>query len=112
MNLMAHRTLLLLAIITSTLVSPVPIRVWQLEDGTLKRVPPLSSLRLVRSETSADLDFDGSAETLTLSAGRAAILTKGATRWQSQQTWQVVPYHPDRLEAGCLSRALGGIGAC
>jgi uncharacterized lipoprotein YmbA len=89
MNLMSGRILLLLVIAALGLVSPAPIQAWQLDDLALKRVPVPSDLRLVRAETSANLDDNGDWENLILSQTRAIIKTESQTRWQSPETRQV-----------------------
>ncbi len=86
---MRDRIFLLLIIAALALVSPAPIRVWQLDDSALRRVPLSSVLHVVRSQTSADLDSDGIQESLVVTEGHAAIQTAGRTRWQSPQAWQV-----------------------
>jgi hypothetical protein len=89
MNSMSGRILLLLTITALGLVSPAPIRGWQMDDLMLERVPVPSDLRLVAAETSADLDGDGVSETLDLTQQRAVIKTGSQMRWQSPGTWQV-----------------------
>ncbi len=86
---MSGRALLLLTVAALALVSPVPIRLWQLEDSRLKRVPIPSTLDLVAAETSADLDQDGVPETLKLTGGGATLQTGNQIRWQSPQAWRV-----------------------
>jgi hypothetical protein len=93
MNLMLRRTLLLLTITSFVLVSPVPIRVWQLEDVTLKRIPVPPALHLIQAETAADLDSDGAPDALTLAGGRATIRSGDQTRWQSPPAWEVTQAH-------------------
>lgn len=89
MNRMSGRTLLLFAIAALALVSPAPIRVWQLDDLALKRVPIPSNSHIAGTEPSADFDDDGIPETLMLLNGRASLRTQGQTRWQSPKTWRV-----------------------
>jgi hypothetical protein len=87
---MPGRTALLLVVIALASVSPAPLHLWQLENLQLKQAPISSRLHVIRVEASSDLDRDGVPEILTLSNGRASILTGGRTRWQSPPAWQVV----------------------
>ncbi len=87
---MLRRILLLLVIPALALVSPAPIRLWQMKkDVGLKQVPIPSILHVAQSRTLADFDSDGIPETLTLADGHAAIRTGDQTRWQSPPTWLV-----------------------
>ncbi|HET9914081.1 MAG TPA: VCBS repeat-containing protein [Anaerolineales bacterium] len=90
MNIMSGRILLLFTIAALTLITPAPIYAWQWNEPELRRVPVPSTLHVVEGETSADFDADGIPETLTLTAGRAAIQTGAQTRWQSPQGWRIV----------------------
>jgi|SRR5688572_3794266 len=89
MNMMPRRTSLLLAVAALALVTPVPIWAWELHDTALERVSVPSGAHIVAAETSADFDQDGLRETLTLTAGHAAIKTGDEVRWQSPEKWQI-----------------------
>ena len=84
-----HRTFLLVSIAALTLVSPAPVRAWQLVDSDLKSVPMPTNFQLVVPVMSADFDGDGRPETLTLAEGHATIHSADQTRWQSLSTWRV-----------------------
>ena len=87
--MMLHRTFLLVGIAALTLVSPAPIRAWQLTDSELKAVSMPAELQPVPPVMSADFDGDGQPETLTLANGHAAIHSVDLIRWQSPPTWLV-----------------------
>jgi len=89
MKFMSTRPFLLLAIAAVALVSPAPLQAWQMDPLGLKRIPIPSSLRPVATKTSADLDHDGTPETLAITEGHAMLLTKSQVRWQSPPTWRV-----------------------
>src|SRR5512145_2619152 len=86
---MHNRILLLLIVAALGLVSPAPMRAWQLDDSQLKRVPIPSTLHVIPTTTSSDLDRDDVSETLTLTDGRVIIASKGETRWESPAAWEV-----------------------
>jgi hypothetical protein len=87
--MMFRRIFLLLGFTAFTLVSPAPLRAWQLVNSTLKPAPLPPGAQLVGSAASVDFDGDGSAETLALENSRAVIQSDGQVRWESPQTWQV-----------------------
>lgn len=89
MNAMSHRIHFLFLVAGLILVTPAPLRAWQLDDSSLKPVPIPSDFQMIKAEASADLDADGVSETLTLAEGRATIGTGSQVRWQSPQTWSV-----------------------
>jgi hypothetical protein len=86
---MHRRTILLLALVALTLVSPSQMHAWQLADASLREVRVPAGIQLVLPATSADFDNDGKAETLALRDGRAAIQREDQILWQSPQAWQV-----------------------
>jgi hypothetical protein len=86
---MHHRTILLLALVSLTLVSPVQMHAWQLADESLREVRVPAGVQLALTVTSADFDNDGKAETLALTDGHAAIRSNSKILWQSPQAWQV-----------------------
>jgi hypothetical protein len=71
------------------LVTPAPIRAWELHGSALEQVALPSSADMVAAETSADLDGNGVPEMLELTAGQAVIQTGDQIRWQSPGSWQV-----------------------
>ena len=89
MNRMPRRILLLFAVVTLTLITPLPIHAWQWEERGLRQVPVPFVLHALETETSTDLDSDGIPETLTLTANRVAIQTESQIRWQSPPGWRV-----------------------
>ncbi len=86
---MPNRIRLLLVVVALALVSPAPIRLWQLKDSRLKQVLIPSILHVAQSRTLADFNSDGILEALTLAGGHAAIQADGQTLWQSPSAWQV-----------------------
>lgn len=86
---MRNHILLPLIIAALGLVSPAPMHAWQLADSQLKRVPIPSTLHVIPTTTSSDLDRDDVSETLTLTDGRVIIASKGETRWESPAAWEV-----------------------
>jgi hypothetical protein len=87
--MMLRRTFLLVSIAALMLVSPAPIRAWQLTNSELKAVPMPAEFHSVSPVMSADFDGDGQPETLTLANGHAAIHSVDLIRWQSPPTWLV-----------------------
>jgi hypothetical protein len=88
-NVMGRRTILLLALIALTLVSPAQMHAWQLVDASLREVRVPAEMQLALPAISADFDDDGRPETLAVVGGRASIQTGDKIRWQSPQAWQV-----------------------
>jgi hypothetical protein len=86
---MTSRVSLLLVIAALALVSPAPIRAWQLDNLELRRISIPPALHVIQTETSADFDSDGTPESLVVVEGRAAVRVAGQTRWQSPPAWQV-----------------------
>jgi len=86
---MPHRTFVILALAALALVTPMPIRVWELHNTTLEQVSLPSGTQRVAAETVADLDGDGVPETLVLREGRAGIQSGDQIRWRSPESWQV-----------------------
>jgi hypothetical protein len=86
---MNRRTLLLLALVALTLVSPAQMHAWQLVDASLREVRVPAGIQPAITATSADFDGDGKPETLAVVDGRASIQTGDKIRWQSPQAWQV-----------------------
>ena len=87
---MSHWALLLLTIAALGLVSPAPIQAWQLGNSGLESIVIPAALRLISSETSADLDSAGLPEAVELKQGVATIKTGIQIRWQSPAAWHVV----------------------
>jgi hypothetical protein len=86
---MPPRTFLLIAIAALALVTPAPIRAWELHGRALERVSLPSGTDMVPAETSADLDGDGVPEMLVVTGDRAVIQTRDQLRWQSPELWQI-----------------------
>lgn len=85
---------LLLSLLALLLLSPLTPRAWELTPPVglrqgLQPVPLPASAEPVSLPAQADLNGDGAPETLSLSAGRLAILSAGRVVWQSQEDWQV-----------------------
>jgi hypothetical protein len=98
--------LLSLAMLLQT--SPIPLRAFRLEAESLVPAPIPPGVVAVPPVTRADLDGDGTSETLALASGRLSILSTGVTVWQSPRVWQVVQAtftdlnHDDRPEVTLL----------
>jgi hypothetical protein len=86
---MHRRIILLLALVTLMLVSPVQMHFLQLVDGSLTEVRASAGMQPIPTVTSADFDNDGKAEILTLREGQAAIQREDQLLWQSPAAWQV-----------------------
>ena len=82
--------ILLLTLGTLLLISPAPLRAVALGPDGLAPVPIPAGSASIRPVIKADLDGDGTPETLALTGGRLSIHTGDNTVWQSPQTWQVV----------------------
>jgi len=80
---------LLFSLLALILLSPLNLRAWELTSQGLQPVPLPASAEPVSLPVQADLNGDGAPETLSLSAGRLAILSAGQVVWQSQEDWQV-----------------------
>jgi hypothetical protein len=70
--------------------SPLPLRAVRMEVGDLVAAPIPPGIVAVSPPGQADLDGDGSPETLDLAGGRLSILSAGVSVWQSHPAWQVV----------------------
>jgi len=88
-NVMRRRTILLLALVSLTLVSPAQMHAWQLVDASLRKVHVPAGIQLSPPSVSADFDSDGMLETLAILDSRASIHTGDKLRWQSPPAWQV-----------------------
>lgn len=86
---MARRMILLLALLSLALVSPAHMHAWQLDDGSLRQVHVPVGIRPVLPVMAADFEGDGSAETLALADGHAAIQSQDRILWRSPEAWQV-----------------------
>jgi hypothetical protein len=72
------------------LTSPVPLRALELEPAGLSTVIlPAGSISM-KPVTGADLNRNGSPESLLLAGGRLTILSSGQPVWQSPAAWTVV----------------------
>jgi len=86
---MHRRIVLVLALVSLMLVSPVQMHAWQLIDASLQEVRLPTVTQLVIPAMSADFDGDGKMEMLAIQGGRASIQTDDELRWQSPPDWQV-----------------------
>ena len=89
---MLRKSLFLAALTLGTLLqtSPIPLRTWDLGPAGLTPAIPSPGAVPLTPLTQADFDGDGRTEVLSLTDGRAAIRSGGATAWESPETWQVV----------------------
>lgn len=82
-------TLLLLTAAALLQTTPAPLRALDLEPAGLTQVAyPVGSIP-VNPPTTADLNTDGTPESLALTGGQLAILSDGTTVWQSPAAWTV-----------------------
>lgn len=70
--------------------SPAPLRALNLEPDDLIPASIPAGNAPVTPVTQADLDGNGTPETLVLTGGRLFIFSGGETVWQSPQVWQIV----------------------
>lgn len=72
--------------------SPIPLRAVALGLGGLAQIPMPAGSVPVNPALQADLDGNGTPETLALTGGRLSILSEGGTLtgWQSPLAWQVL----------------------
>jgi hypothetical protein len=87
---MSRRALLILGAVALLLVVPAPVRAWQMDRSSLKRVPFSFDLQPAAPRSAADLNGDHVPERLALAAGRAALWEGNRLRWQSPPAWQVL----------------------
>jgi hypothetical protein len=86
---MLKKVFLFCALLALLLLSPAPIRAWELVGDSLQPAgfPPLGQRIIYPSQT--DFDGDGLNETLVLSDGQARIVTGTHLRWKSPPEWNV-----------------------
>ena len=72
MNRMPRRTFLLIAIAALALVTPAPIRAWELHGSALERI-----------------SLPSGTDMLMVTGARAVIQTRDQIRWQSPGLWQI-----------------------
>jgi hypothetical protein len=70
--------------------SPVPLRAFHLEPDGLVMAPIPPGITSIIPVTQADLDGNGSLETLSLTGGKLSIFSGSETVWQSPHAWQIV----------------------
>ncbi len=87
--MMLNHSLRLLALTALMLVSPAPIRAWELIDSTLVPTDLANTIQPNPPLLQADFDGDSTPEALTLENGRAALRSGAQLRWQSPPDWQV-----------------------
>jgi hypothetical protein len=81
---------LLLALAMLPQTSPAPLRALELEPAGLVPFPMPTRVSPVTPVTQADLDGNGTPESLLLSGGRLTILSGSGIIWQSPPVWQIV----------------------
>jgi hypothetical protein len=86
---MFQRLLFCLGFAALLLVSPAPLRAWELKDSKLNPLALPPQTQIVQPTTSIDFDGDGTSETLALTSGQAVIQSDGQIRWQSPASWDV-----------------------
>jgi hypothetical protein len=80
---------LVIALLALSLLSPTRLEAWSYASGEFHPAAfPIQGQRLASSDQ-ADLDNDGVLEKLSLSNGRASILSSDNTLWTSPDGWQV-----------------------
>jgi hypothetical protein len=87
-----HRNIPLLILLTLAALaqtSPVPVRAWDLTPAGLAPAFLPAGAVPVNFLVQADLDTDGASESLALTGGHLAILSKNETVWESPQGWDV-----------------------
>jgi hypothetical protein len=89
---MLHKSIPLLFVSIGMLVqiSPAPLRAWDLEEAGLVRVSIPTKMASIAPGTQTDFDGDGRMETLSLTNGKATLLSQSNTVWESPQGWQVI----------------------
>ena len=70
--------------------SPAPLRAFRLASDSLAQVSLPAGSTPVTVAVQADLDGNGTPETLALTGSRLSILSGAGTVWQSPQSWQVL----------------------
>lgn len=71
-------------------LTPVPVRAWDFGSGELIPVVFPTGTSPVTLPDSADLDLDGTSETLLQAEGSLSILSGSKTAWSSPSGWEVV----------------------
>ncbi len=82
--------ILLLTIGTLLQVSPAPLRALDPQPAGLVPASIPAGSVTVAPVTQADLDGNGTPESLALTGGSLSIISGGGTVWQSPQAWQVI----------------------
>jgi hypothetical protein len=89
---MLHKNIAILFVSINMLVqiSPAPLHAWDLEGASLVQASiPTETVPLV-PRLQADFEGNGQTERLSLSSGRATILSHGEAVWVSPGGWQVI----------------------
>jgi hypothetical protein len=91
MKNMFHKPILPVLWIAGLLLqtSPAPLRAFSLEPAGLNHVPLPPVLAPIQIPAAADLDGDGSPESLHLTSGQFEILSGSRSVWQSPSAWYV-----------------------
>jgi hypothetical protein len=85
--------------------SPMPARAWALAGDGFERVPVPAGAESIAMPTSADLNADGTPETLSLAEGRLSIRSDGAVAWQSPEGWDVLQAGITELDSDGIPEA-------
>lgn len=82
--------LFLLALMSLSLTSPMPLQAVEMESGRLVRSAIPAGIIPTAVQMDEDLDGNGTPEQLMLSNGHLEIMTTGKIVWQSPEEWNVV----------------------
>jgi hypothetical protein len=85
--------------------SPAPLRALELEPAGLTPVALPAGLISIKPLDQADLNRDGSTESLALAGGRLQIISDGRSVWQSPAAWTVIQAGITDLNHDGLSEA-------
>ena len=81
---------LLLALISLSQTSPIPLHAWELGSAQFVPVTVPAGIKYIPPRTEADLDKNGTLESLKITDGRLTIISAGMIVWQSPKEWNVV----------------------
>ena len=83
------RWLLILGLSSLSLISPVSLRSWVLTETGLRRSPLMSAGKPVEMPVQADLNQDGTSESLDVADGGLALRSGASILWRSPAEWTV-----------------------
>ena len=86
---MNKKVILLIALLALPLLSPAPVRAWELVGDSLQPVGLPTRSQGIPQPLQMDLDEDGEKETLELNNGQARIVSGIHLRWRSPIGWEV-----------------------